>query len=368
MRNSYPHSLFLILAISLAALVVTGCNDGDSGAGPSATSNSAPVDVTVYRVSTRPFVDSIMAVGTLRADESIEVSSNVTERIETILFEDGQQVKKGDTLVLLATEQEEAMLASANAALDEAEREVNRLQPLVASGATADIALAERKTQQIVASARISQMEAEVNDRRIVAPFSGNVGLRRISPGALVEPGTVITTLDKTDTMKLDFTIPEVFLATLHTGLKIEGRSSAFSDKTFPGTIATIDSRVDPVTRSVTVRALITNPEGILKPGMLMTVNLERNPRTSLVIPERCIVPVRNDRFAYQVTEGQAVLTQVETGSRIPGFVEILSGLDEGDVVVSDGILSLRDGSEVKEAGTFKEPVEAFDPTSGQSS
>lgn len=361
-------SLLSLLLLPLVLGGLVGCGNGESEAVPSGDSTAGPVDVTTYSVSTREFVDSVIAVGTLRADESIEVSTNVTERIEKILFDDGQSVEKGDTLVLLSTLQEEAMLDSAHAALEEAVREVNRLLPLVASGASADIALAERKTQKIIAEAKIAQMKADVSDRRIVAPFSGRVGLRMISPGALVEPGTVITTLDKTDTMKLDFTVPEIFLSDLQPGLKIEGNSTAYPDEPFSGTISTVDSRVDAVTRSIAVRALIPNLKGRLRPGMLMTVDVERNPRTSLVVPERCIVPVRDDQFVYRVVDGTAVRTQVTTSSRVPGFVEIVSGLAKGDLVVSDGILSLQDGSPVNSAGTFDAPVEAFDPTNGQES
>lgn len=364
MRVSTLPLVFLPLAFSL----FTGCGKQEGDSGSSGGPVSGPVEVTVYSVATRPFVDSILAVGTLRADESIEVSTNVTERIEEILFDDGQQVEKGETLALLSTLQEEAMLDSARAALAEAEREVDRLLPLVKSGASADIALAERKTEKIIAEAKIAQMKADVSDRRIIAPFSGTVGLRMISPGALVEPGTVITTLDKTDRMKLDFTVPETFLDNLKPGLEIEGTSSAFPDEPFTGNISTVDSRVDPVTRSVAIRALIPNPEGRLRPGMLMTVNLERNPRTSLVVPERCIVPIRSDQFVFKIVDGKAIRTEVTTGSRVPGFVEIVEGLSENDLIVSDGILSLQDGSEVSEAGRFEKPVEPFDPTNGQES
>ncbi|CAN5185444.1 efflux RND transporter periplasmic adaptor subunit [soil metagenome] len=330
--------------------------------------SSGPVDVTVYETQSRLFVDNVVAVGTLRADESIDVSSNVTERIEEILFEDGQRVEEGDTLVRLVTQQEEAMLVSAKASLDEELREVERLRQLVGKGAAADIDLAGRETQQVLAEAKIGEMEAELADRRIVAPFTGNVGLRRISPGALVEPGSVITTLDKTDTMKLDFTVPETFLATLETGLTVAARSTAFPDQPFQGTIATIDSRVDPITRSVAVRALIPNDHGLLRPGMLMTVNLERSPRQSVAVPERAIIPIRDERAVFKVVDGKAIRTPVTTGRRLPGIVEILDGLSPSDTIITDGVLGLQDGAEVNAAGTFDSPVEPFDPKAGQES
>ncbi len=360
--NPIRPPIVLAMAVALGA-----CSPGDRTAAVSPPGVNAPTEVTVYVAETREFVDDVLAVGTLRADESIEVSSNVTERIEEIMFDDGQSVAQGDTLALLATRQEEAMLSSAKASLAEETREVERLRQLVAKGAAASINLAERQTQQTVAEAKIGEMEAEVADRRITAPFAGVVGLRRISPGALVTPGTVITTLDKTDTMKLDFTVPETFLGTLTPGLKVAAKSNAFPDRSFGGTIATIDSRVDPITRAVAVRARIPNPDGQLRPGMLMTVNLQRNPRESVAVPERAIIPVRDERSVFKVVGGKAVKAAVVTGRRTPGFVEVLEGIAPGDTVISDGFLGLQDGAEVTAAGSFEAPVEAFDPKAGQS-
>jgi len=211
-------------------------------------------------------------------------------------------------------------------------------------------------------------VEAQIADRRIIAPFSGMVGLRRISPGALVEPGTLITTLDKTDTMKLDFTVPETYAGTLRPGLAVAGRSNAFPDRDFEGAVAMVDSRIDPVTRSVAVRALLPNPAGDLKPGMLMTVVLERNPRESVAIPERAIVPVGDSRSVFSVVDGVARRKVVVTGRRVPGFIEVKEGLKAGDLVVTDGVLSIQDGADVEVAGRFEGPVAPFDPKSGQSS
>jgi len=206
-------------------------------------------------------------------------------------------------------------------------------------------------------------MQAMLDDRQIVAPFDGIVGLRRISPGAMAEPGTIITTIDQVDPMKLDFQVPEVFLTELKTGTALDAKSAAFSGESFAATVSQIDSRIDPVTRSITVRALIPNSGKRLHPGMLMTVDLKRNLREALVVPERAVVPVGTVQSVYVLNDGTVSLVGIKPGARIPGYVEILEGLAEGQVIVTDGILSLEDGSKVTVAGQFEGTTPAFDPT-----
>lgn len=347
----------------LCGLALAACSPREEArSGP-----AGPVPVTVHEVALREFADDLVTAGTLRAEESTEISSNVTERVEELGFEDGQRVESGDLLAALAAEEERGILEAAAATLEEERRELKRLEPLVGRGVSeADVA--SRRTRVAVAQARIAQVRAQLADRRITAPFGGRVGLRRISPGALVEPGDVITTLDKTETMKLDFTVPETFLDTMRSGLAIKARSGAFPERSFAGRVSEIDTRVDPVTRAVAVRALIPNPDDILRPGMLMTVTLSRNPRRSVAVPERAIVPVGEVKAVYRIEDGVARRVTLGTGRREPGWVEVRKGLEEGDAVVTDGVLSLRDGAEVKVAGSYEGPVGGYDPKSGQSS
>lgn len=354
MRQTLP-IFSLVLALGLAA-----CDKP-----PASTSKSSgPIAVDAHTVAKRSFADETLAIGTLRSEEAIEVSPSVTERIESLHFDDGEFVKAGQLLAMLAVAEETAMLDGANAELEEEMREVERLTALTQKNAVASETLDTRKTQETVARGRIQMMEAMVAERQIKAPFAGVVGLRRISPGALVEPGTVITTLDKIDTMKLDFTVPEVFLGTLKKGVKIQAKSPAFPDRAFDGEISTVDSRVDSVTRSVAVRARIPNDDRLLRPGMLLTVVLERNAREAIAVPERAIVPVRNSQAVYRIKDGNMVeKVEVGLGRRVPGYVEILSGLEEGDRIVTDGILTLSDGAAVEVKGEFDKPVEGFDPT-----
>jgi len=191
-------------------------------------------------------------------------------------------------------------------------------------------------------------IESRLADRLIKAPFDGVLGLRDISPGALVVPGDLITTLDDDQVMKLDFAVPSLFLPDLRIGLGIQARARIY-ERTFAGTIRGIDSRVDPVTRSIQVRALISNPDRALKPGVLMQVALLRNPRDALVVPEAALLHRGHEHFVMRLGDGDLVGRRtVEIGARRPGEVEILTGLSAGDRVVVDGTNKVRAGQKVQ--------------------
>lgn len=358
-KRVHSHLLF-----TAAVLLLVSCGDEGPPAGAGAPPPAA-VQVSTAVVELSPFTDTTLSVGNLRATESVEISASVTEKIVSLEFEDGQTVKEGEVIARLESDEETALMDIAKAELAEEQREIGRLEGLVRTSAVAEVTLEERRTQAVRAEGAINRIEAMVKDRLITAPFDGVLGLRRISAGALVSPGTIITTLDKIDTMKLDFTVPEVFLGTLTTGTALTASTMAYPDDDFTGSIETIDTRVDPVTRSLAVRAILPNPDGKLKPGMLMTVELQRNERSSLRIPERALVPLGERQAVYLVTpEGTATLVEVTLGTRIPGYVEVVSGLSVGDTIVVDGVLSLREGAAVKVTGDYAPPAAPYDPTS----
>ena len=198
------------------------------------------------------------------------------------------------------------------------------------------------------AEASISAINTRINDRIIRAPFDGTVGLRNISVGALVETGDLIATLDDTREIKLDFSVPSLFLTELRPGLKIKARAAALGNKEYLGEVQSIDSRIDPVTRSIQVRALLPNPDGSIIPGLLMQVDLLRNIRDALVIPEAALLPLADRQYVMRrVTEnGKDTVEkkQVQIGLRMPGYVEVLDGLSAGDQVVTHGNSKVQPG------------------------
>lgn len=318
--------------------------------------------ISTAKVTRMDYALDLLAIGTVAADESIDLSANVTETVTALHFEDGQQVKKGALLVELSAAEELAALSASKSQLTEHEREITRLQSLVKDGAAPEARLEERRTLADVAKQNILEAEARLADRRIVAPFDGWLGLRRISVGALVSPGTVIVSLDKIDVVKIDFSVPETYLGMIKEGTEIEARTEATRDRVFKGKLSRLDSRVDPATRAVAARAEVPNADLLLKPGMLVTASLRVEPRISLSIPERSLVPIGSKAFVFIIVEDKAKRVEVTIGRRKPGYIEVLKGLEENQLVVADGLVGLQDGMIVKVTGQFAGPVKAFNP------
>ena len=312
--------------------------------------SAAPV--VVVTAESRALTTDLEALGTLVANETAVVAANVTESIRRIHFEDGQRLKAGDLLVELNSREQEAELQEARVALDNAEGQLQRARQLVESRFVSNQELEDRQREYDVARARIRAVEARLADRQIRAPFDSVVGLRQVSVGSLLTPGTPIATLHDDSVMKLDFRVPETRMAELQPGLGIRARSRAWPDQVFDGEISVLDNEVDPVTRTVRVRALVPNPEGLLRPGMLMTVRIASLPRSSLVIPEEALLPLGRRQFVMRVDadeQGGWVVSrhQLELGQRFSGYVEVLSGLQPGERVVSHGGFKLRPGQPV---------------------
>lgn len=317
-----------------------------------AAAQEKPIGVVSVSVETDLFHDRIEALGTLRANESVALTVNVTETITAIHFEDNQRVQAGDILVEMTSAEERALLEEARSTLREAKQQYRRISTLEEQGNAPSALLDQRRRESETAQARLSAVQSRLKDRLVVAPFAGVVGLRDISVGALVEPGDVITTLDDDTQMKLDFSVPAIYLADLRPGLPVTAHSRAY-DKPFEGTIRSIDSRIDPLTRAVQVRAILPNPDHLLRPGLLMQVVIRANARKALVIPEAALVPEGEKQFVFRIDKGDeddtwiARKTELSIGARRPGEVEVLSGLSEGERIVTHGTLKLRDGAPV---------------------
>ncbi|MGB5397382.1 MAG: efflux RND transporter periplasmic adaptor subunit, partial [Gammaproteobacteria bacterium] len=286
--------------------------------------------------------------GTARAIESVNITSNVTEKITRVDFEDGQQVEAGAILAVLEQSEEKADLKRAQAVQGERKLALKRLRELQERKLTSQDEIDRTRFELEQADANITAINTRISDRVIRAPFDGIVGLRDISVGALVETGDLIATLDDTRQIKLDFTVPSVFLTDLKPGLKIRARASALGNKEFMGEVKSINSRVDPVTRSIQVRALLPNPDGSIIPGILMEVDLLRNTRQALLAPEASLLPLADEQYVMLRVEKDGKDTvekkQVKIGLRLQGYVEILNGLNEGDQVVTHGNNKLSPG------------------------
>ncbi|WP_277476638.1 efflux RND transporter periplasmic adaptor subunit [Catalinimonas alkaloidigena] len=314
--------------------------------------------IKIAEVTATEFADFVEAVGSTFAYESAEITPNVTEVVEKINFRDGQLVKKGDVIVVLRYAEESAQLSAAKANLKEQEREIERLTGLVKSGAAAVSALDARNTQKQVAEQQILQFQAQISDRIIRAPFDGVLGLRNISAGSLVSPQNVITTIDDLSTMRVDFTVPEIYLGQISSGMEISAISQAYPEQVFKGKVTEIDTRVDPSSRAIRVRAEIPNERQLLKPGMLLYVEMALERGTSPSIPERSVLQTGERQFVYKVSKDFVQRTEIRLGRRKPGYVEVVSGLTLGDSVATSGLQDLDDGVSVQIDGVFEQPTE----------
>lgn len=292
-------------------------------------------------------IDEIQALGTASANESIDIQPRIASRLERVAFDEGQLVKKGDLLVELENSEIVAGLALAEASLSESQSIYNRSKALATTQAISASNLEQLLAQVQVNEAQVEAARARLANTIIVAPFSGRVGLRRVSPGGLVNTQTVITTLDDTDTIKLDFSVPEAFLTAVNTGMKISAESIVYAGRTFDGKVVSIDTRVDPVSRAVKVRATIPNPDSALKPGMFLTIELRRDGGEVLVAPEQAIVPEGSSQYVFVANGGVVEKREITIVRRIPGFVVVTGDIDQGERVVTEGSASVRDGSAV---------------------
>lgn len=322
----------------------TGAAAGTGGAGGF---SQMAVAVVAVPVQSKPLALELEALGTARANESVEVTAKVANQVTVVRFDEGQQVRRGDVLVELDGAQARADLAAAEAALAESRSQYQRSRELYTTKVLSDSQIEQIEATFKANQARVDAARARVGDTVVRAPFAGRVGLRRVSVGSLISPGTVITTLDDTSTIKLDFTVPETFLSAVEPGLEVVARSVSYPDENFAGRVSSVDTRVDPATRSVTVRALVPNPQGLLKPGMFLTVRLSRGATDALMVPEEALVPEQGNVFVYVVKDGVAEKRSVRMGQRRVGEVQVLEGLAAGELVVTEGTQKLRNGAAV---------------------
>ncbi len=340
-------SRFLVVALALAGLPGVVACDRQAPRPPAA----APVPVTTTVVRAVPWNDTVPALATVHARESVTLTAKVSEIVDQVHFESGQEVEAGQPLVTLRVGAQQAALAEARAAADEAVQQFDRLQGLAAQQLVARATLDAQRATRDAALARVRQMRSEIADRQVRAPFAGVLGIRQVSPGALLTPNAVIATLDDISSVYADFQVPEAALPAVAPGARVTATGAAWPGVAFEGTVETVATRIDPATRTVTVRAAFDNPGRQLRPGMLLETSLLRPQRQALVVPEISVVQVGRESFVYRVgRDGTVERVVVQTGVRRDGLAEIVRGLEAGARIVVDGTGKLRPGMAVAEA------------------
>ena len=346
-RIGAPAELY---AVALAVLLgASACTDSapEAAAQPRIAAAAIPVITRAARIE--PMGIEIEAVGTTQANESVEVTSKASNTVTAIRFREGDEVERGAVLVEMDAAQARASLAEAEASLTRSKSAFDRSRDLQSRQALSVADLEQVEADLKADEARVAAARSRLDDTVIRAAFGGRTGFRHVSVGSFVSPGTPITTLDDTSVIKLDFTVPETYLFVLRRGLPVTAAAAGLPDRKFTGVITNMDSRVDPVTRSVIVRAELDNADGVLRQGMFMTVSLQGEVSPTLLVPEEALVPERGHAYVFVVRDNVVERREVRTGKRKPGYVEIVEGVREDERVVVDGTQHVRDGSTVEE-------------------
>ncbi len=322
-----------------------GAKGGGSGpgAGPSVTPAAAQL---------RSFTDRLAVLGVAKGRQSVTLSSNTAELVTGVRFHDGQTVSQGQVLVELKAREQDAGVAQAQAALDLARTTYDRWKKLHDQGWASKASLDQYKAALVQAEATLAQAKSRQADRAIRAPFAGVVGLSDIAPGALINPGTPIVSLDDLAVIRVDFDIPDRFISSLKPGQGLAATTDAYPNEQFHGVVAKLDTRVNEQTRALRARAEFPNPGGRLRPGMLIKVAIDQGVRQALAVPEAAVQFSSDQAFVYVIAnvDGRTIAQQrtVLAGVDEGGFIEIRDGLRPGELVVGDGMNRVQPNQPVK--------------------
>lgn len=340
----------LALLVALSAPLVAGCGKkGAAGGG----FQMPPTPVEVAEVTPQTVRDQFRALGSLASQDQIDVVSELNATVVDLPFEEGQAVAAGALIAKLDDREYQAASEHASAARDQAKSNYERAKKLIEQQAIPQQGLDDASTALKIAEADAALAHARYDKTRIRAPFAGVIGRRRVSRGAYLQSGTVITELARVDEMKVGFAAPERYLPLLKVGGVVDVTTPAFADAHFPGRISVVDPVIDPQTRTIQVLARIPNPSRRLRPGMSANVAVTFAERPgALVVPDEAVFAQGNQSFVFVVGDSNKVaMAPVTLGTRDSSRVEIVHGLSAGQKIVRAGHQKLFPGAKVMPVG-----------------
>jgi membrane fusion protein (multidrug efflux system) len=314
--------------------------------GPGGPGGPTPVEVVVVKPTA--VQEDLQAVGSLRSNESVVLRPEVSGRIATIGFRDGQVVKKGQLLIGLDSTLNEAEVAQYRAEYDLALSNLKRSEDLARQKFISSSAQETAASNAQVAEARLKLAQARLSKMKIISPFDGIVGIRGVSLGDYVKDGTDLVNVEDVRILKVDFRLPERSLSQIRAGQDVEVVADALPNERWQGQIEAINPRVDANGRSLELRGRLDNASGKLRPGMFVRVRVIVGERNGLLVPEEAIVPQGELFYVFKVVEGAAKRVPVKIGVRRDAKVEIVEGISAGDQVVTAGMRLSRDGQPVR--------------------
>lgn len=335
--------------MAAAALLHAGCdNKPEAAKGPAG--GPPPTQVVVATARVQSVAETLSLVGSLAANESVELKAEIDGVIQDIRFKEGERVKKGDLLVVLDESKLAAAVTEGEANFKLSQANFDRAKQLLK-----DKLISQQEFDQTAATFSVNEAglelkRRELKDTRIFAPFAGTISARTVSPGQVITKSTTLTWLIDLDPVKAEVNVPERFLGQLKTGQKIEFAVAAFPDRKFSGEVYFVSPFVDNATRTAQVKARIPNPDGLLKPGMFASMDLTLTLRSeAVVIPESALMQSGDRTTVYVVDAAQtAQIRPVKPGVRMAGIVEIEQGVKAGEVVIAEGLQKTRPGGPVK--------------------
>ncbi|MBB3899909.1 efflux RND transporter periplasmic adaptor subunit [Roseococcus suduntuyensis] len=341
-----------------APLSLLGLERPTVAEGPRGAPAAQQVAVVAAPVRQAAVVERMESVGTVRAREAVTITTKVAGMVTAIRFEEGAHVRAGEVLMELDSEALYAELYQARASLDNAQSQLARARALPAGQAVARARVDELETLSRAADGRLRQIQARIDELRLTAPFDGRVGLRQVSAGALIQPGTPVTSLDDISRVRVEFSIPEVHVARVRPGSLVSARSAAHGSRVFEGRVTVMDTRIDTATRTMRVISEFDNSDEALRPGLFLNVQLTLETRpTALLVPEEALDSLGERSFVYAIRDGRARRVEVQLGLRLAGEVEIREGVRPDDQVVVRGLQRLRPDMPVRVTETMTRPT-----------
>lgn len=339
--------LILIVVVVLAASGAIWFNQSQEKSADKQRQSRAKA-VNVMAPVFRAISDSVHSVGTLKARQAIEISSQVNGRVVAVNFKSGQAVTKEDLLIQLDDREIKADMDAAVARVKNARQQLDRARKLQSTKSISQSQVDELRADLDVFSSELMSIKVRLQNHQLTAPFSGRIGTKDIAIGSYLESGDVITTLDAVDPMELVFAIPERFLGEVSEGQTVTSITSAYPSTPFEGELTELGTRIDSLSRTLPARALIPNKTGKLLPGMFMSVRLSFSQREALVIPEQAVLVQGASKYLFVIDGDIAKRKDITLGARDDGYVEVITGIEVSDSIIITGHQRLSSGDKVK--------------------
>ena len=315
-----------------------------------ADTNEKIIEIKTTNVKKKKLSDQLNLTGTLKANENVDITSVVSEKIKEIKFKEGSFVKKNQILVELENNEEKALLKQVEAELDEAKLNFTRTMKLVEEGNASQAMLDKRLKEKRKYEGQYEEVVAKINDRIIKTPFDGMISTKNFSVGSFVKPGDVITSLYDIQKIKVDLYIPEIYSQKIKNNQTFKLSILSDDDVTYGGKIYAIDPFINKKTRNFKASGIIDkNDKLILRPGMMAEINIFLDERNVFTVPEGSIIQENEKTFVYLIKDSSSYKKEVKIGKRKKGLVEIVKGLNTGDKVVYEGTNKIKDGSKIIE-------------------